>query len=90
MDVYWIDYIIIDIHEATNSTGSPFWLAFYSVGLQLMSMYVDACGLFILSDAKKEHILIFSIDTVTLNFEKCHSLENICNIGTCTTHYIKR
>ena len=46
-----------------------------------MSMYVDACGLFILSDAKKEHILIFSIDTVTLNFEKCHSLEKICNIG---------
>ena len=74
MDVYWIDYIIIDIHEATNSTGSPFWLAFYSVGLQLMSMYVDACGLFILSDAKKEHVLIFSIDTVKLNFEEFHNL----------------
>ena len=28
MDVYWIDYIIIDIHEATNSTGSPFGHAF--------------------------------------------------------------
>ena len=35
-----------------------------------MSMYVDACGLFIWSDAKKEHILIFSIDTVTFNFEE--------------------
>ena len=44
-----------------------------------MSMYVDACGLFILSDAKKEHILIFSIDTVTLNFEKLDNLENIRN-----------
>ena len=38
-----------------------------------MSMYVDACGIFILSDAMKEHILIFSIDTVTLNFEKFHN-----------------
>lgn len=47
-----------------------------------MSMYVDACGLFILSDAKKEHILIFSIDTVTLNFEKLDNLENIRNILT--------
>ena len=47
-----------------------------------MSMYVDACGLFILSDAKKENILIFSIDTVTLNFEKLDNLENIRNILT--------
>ena len=47
-----------------------------------MSVYVDACGLFILSDAKKEHILIFSIDTVTLNFEKLDNLENIRNILT--------
>ena len=46
-----------------------------------MSMYVDACGLFILSDAKKEHILIFSIDTVTLNFEKLDNLENIRNVS---------
>ena len=38
-----------------------------------MSMYVDACGLFILGHAKKEDILIFSIDTVTLNFEKFHN-----------------
>ena len=45
-----------------------------------MSMCVDACGLFILSDAKKEHILIFSIDTVTLNFEKLDNLENIRKI----------
>ena len=45
-----------------------------------MSVYVDACGLFILSDAKKEHILIFSIDTVTLNFEKLDNLENIRKI----------
>mgnify|MGYP001313282240 CR=1 FL=1 len=50
-----------------------------------MSMYVDACGLFILSDAKKEHILIFSIDTVTLNFEKLDNLENIRNIRTILT-----